>query len=134
MSTKELIDKITKALSFKFPNDRMMPGITISHLKNGNFYVSLLRHNPNKKVIHKYQDPDLDVALSTVGRFLLESEVRDLNPLDELSNVLNPGPAWPCPDPYAYSPAYDEYDAYDYYNTRDDSWGFQFGNEDAGEY
>lgn len=101
MDTKVLIEKLTKALSFKYPNDRMMPGVTISYLRSGEFYVSLLRYTPEKSVIYKNQSVDLSTALMNAAKFLTR-EKAERNALDELNDALNPLPAWPCPDPMAY--------------------------------
>ena len=92
MNTKTLIEKITKALSFKYPNDRMMPGITISLLRNNNFYVSVVRYCPDKKVLHKTQGPNLDLALRSVGRELVGPS-QDLTPIEELNEALSPLPS-----------------------------------------
>lgn len=101
MDTKVLIEKLTKALSYKYPNDRMMPGVTIAYLRSGNFYVSLLRYTPEKSVIFKNENADLVAALMKAGKFLTSSHP-ERNALDELNDALNPLPAWPCPDPMAY--------------------------------
>lgn len=100
MDTKVLIEKLTKALSFKYPNDRSMPGVTIAFLRNGNFYASLVRYQPDKKVIHKGEDKDLNRLLTRLGKELVGNKER--NPMDELNDALSPLPAWPCPDPHAY--------------------------------
>ena len=116
MDTKTLIEKITKALSFKFPNDRMMPGITISLLRNKNFYVSLVRYNPNKTVVHKSQGVNLDVVLKTIGRELVGPS-KDLTPIEELNEALSP-----LPSPYKSFKIKDNQDYYMPFDENDDEF------------
>jgi len=109
MNTQEFIEVLTAALSFKFPNDAMMPGVVISCLRNKQFYVSLVRYCPKKKVILKSTRMSLADALDDVGRMLLTYEVKkaEKDPMDYLEEAVsyfNPKPedgeSWVDPDPY----------------------------------
>jgi hypothetical protein len=89
MSTEILLEKITKALAFKYPGDRMVPGVTIANLKNGEFYVSIVRHCPNKKVIVKTRNYSLNEALKVVAADLLLLDGTTVkNPVDELADLI----------------------------------------------
>lgn len=66
-----LIENITKALSFKYPNDKWMPGVTIAYLNNRTFYVSLVRYCPGKKVIVKSSHAELLNVLEDVAKKFL---------------------------------------------------------------
>lgn len=116
MNTQVLIEKITKALAFKYPSDKMVPGITIAYLKDGQFYVSLVRHCPNKKVIVKTRNAQLKDALKEVAAQLLGLEDAGVkSPVDELAETLFDGNPY---DPRDSFPAYESMNDDEF-----DSWG-----------
>lgn len=89
MKTELLIKQITKALSFKYPKDKWMPGVTISFLRNQDFYVSLVRHCPDKRVILKTSHPDLDQALLKMAIELVAYDDVGRTPVDELKSLVS---------------------------------------------
>jgi len=97
MNVQEFIEILTAALSFKFPNDTKMPGVTISYLKNKQYYVSLVRYCPGKKVIIKASHLNLCDALGDVGAQLLvyQNKKAEKDPMDYLEEAVfyfNPKP------------------------------------------
>lgn len=124
---EKLIESITKAAAYKYPNDRMAPGVTIAWLKTQEFYTSIVRWCPDKKVVTKSRGSDLGDVLEDLATSLLELEVTEAtNPIDVLRQTLKnkeddddvfpsyedtgkkiaakdkKNPIYPCPDPFAY--------------------------------
>lgn len=91
MKEQELIEKITKAVSFKYREDPTAPNVTISFLNNG-YYCSIVRYtgafSSGKKVLCKAQNASLEVALKDIANQFLLIAARSQNPLQELSELV----------------------------------------------
>lgn len=88
---EKLIELITQAIAYKYPNDATRPGLTISYLKNNRFYCSAVRHRvegKTKVVVCKAFNSSLEGALKELSEKLLR-DVRPKNPLDHLSEFVN---------------------------------------------
>lgn len=86
MNEEVLIEKLSKAVSFQYPG-KCAPSVVISWLPNKSWYVSIVRYedgHDDKKVLHKARNASLASALKDVSKQLLDSVVRERNPLDEL--------------------------------------------------
>lgn len=83
-----LINKITKALSYHYREDKTSPNITISFLKSG-YYCSLVRYggpfSNHKEVICKSTKDTLYLALQDVANQFLNIVGGPKNPVQELS-------------------------------------------------
>jgi len=93
-TTQELIDKLTSAISFKFKEDGTSPGLTISRLKNKNYYCSVVRYpkagtvaTKGKVVVCKAEAASLSEAVEKVAAAFLKVADVELNPLQELAKV-----------------------------------------------
>lgn len=93
MNTQVLINKITKAISHQYKTDKTTPGLQIAALRNGTFYVSVVRYakpfGKEKSVVCKAKDPNLDVALKNVASQFLIMQARAKDPVDELNDLIN---------------------------------------------
>jgi hypothetical protein len=75
MNTQELVDKISKAISFKYNEDGSSPGLQVSFLtkgpNKGKFYASIVRYGKafgkDKAVLCASTSPVLDDALKDVA-------------------------------------------------------------------
>lgn len=111
VSVESLIEQITQAATFKYPSDRLAPGLTISYLKNKETYVSIVRWCPDKKVVVSARNDDLLSALQSLALALVKTD-NNSNPVEtlrhtlELNGQLPEKPLWPCPDPFAYEDNY----------------------------
>jgi hypothetical protein len=87
MDTQELINKLTKAISFQFKTDKTAPGLTIASLKTG-YYCSVIRYDQpfgkGKVVFCKAKGTTLSEALSAVSKEFLSKSVRPKDPVQEL--------------------------------------------------
>lgn len=90
--TKEYIDLITKSITFLYRNDHTCPGITISHLKNGDFYLSISRYHGafarDKQIIFKERSNNLEAVLKKTAEFVVSQEKTD-SPISQLKKILN---------------------------------------------
>lgn len=91
MNTEILLDKLTKAVSFRFKEDKTAPSVVISALKNG-YYCSVVRYNgafaKGKVVVCSAKDNTLDGALEELAKEFLTKITNALNPLQELESHL----------------------------------------------
>lgn len=92
MDTQALIDKLTKAISFQFKEDKTAPGLTISALKSG-YYCSVVRYNQafgkGKIVVCKAKSDTLPTALKTIAmEFLAVSQKKIKDPIDDLGDFV----------------------------------------------
>lgn len=91
MSTDQLMDKLTSAVSFKFKEDKTAPGVTVSKLKTG-YYCSVVRYTDafgkGKKVVCKAKGDSLPVALATLAQSFVALSAQPKNPVDELRDEL----------------------------------------------
>lgn len=88
MEPFDLLGKLTKAVCFTFNKDATRPGVTISHLRNGSYYCSIVRHlKTGKLVVLKSSKPSLQEVLTDVSSMFLETyKVRD--PMQDLLEAL----------------------------------------------
>lgn len=86
-TTQELIDKLTKAISFQFKTDKTAPGLTISSLKTG-YYCSIIRYDQpfgkGKVVFCKAKATTLPAALTAVSKEFLGKSAHPKDPVQEL--------------------------------------------------
>ena len=92
--TLELIDKLADAVSFKFKEDATSPNVTISKLKNGHYYCSVVRFAKNggvqkKVVVCKAETAKLEDSVKSVVSSFLKITQSPLNPLQELDKLAN---------------------------------------------
>jgi hypothetical protein len=84
-----LLKKLVAAICYVHKADGTCPNVTISKLKNGNYYTSIVRYVGNhKKVECKKEHRDLSVCLSDLSSDFLKSHKVDQNPLTELHNFM----------------------------------------------
>lgn len=90
---KEVIDKLTNAISYKFKDDGTSPGLTISRLKQGQYYCSVVRYpagaasKKNKIVVCKAEAGTLDAAVKAVAQaFLIHADYKP-NPIETLAEL-----------------------------------------------
>lgn len=90
----QLIDKLTTAVSFKFKEDGTSPNVTISKLRNGHHYCSVVRYakqgaTQKKVVVCKAEASTLEDAVKgVVGAFLKIAQPQP-DPLQELNALAN---------------------------------------------
>lgn len=94
-TVEEMIHLVTEAIQFKFKGDKSEPGLTISKLKNGDMYVSIVRFNgyfgKDKSVAFKARGTTLLGALCDVAQQITKVEAEE-NPLEQLSKYLHSSP------------------------------------------
>jgi hypothetical protein len=90
MNTDNLIAKITKAISYKYKDDGMLPGITIAWLAHSNeHYASIVRWvGGEKEVICSAKNANLPICLATLAGELLAEIAQPKTPVDELSELI----------------------------------------------
>lgn len=91
MNTQALLDKLTKAISFTYKEDKTAPGLTVSALKKG-YYCSVVRYDgafgAGKVVICKAKSDTLDGALQDVAHQFLSLSARVKDPVQELGELV----------------------------------------------
>lgn len=88
MNSFDLLDKLVKAVCFIFDSDPTRPGVTISSLRNGQYYCSVVRYlKPGKVVVCSASSVSLHEALNHVSFKLLES-YKVKNPIEELAEAI----------------------------------------------
>lgn len=90
----QLIDKLTSAVSFKFKEDGTSPNVTISKLRNGNYYCSVVRYAKSggaqkKVVVCKAETPSLEDSVKNVVSAFLKVAQPQPDPLVELDKLAN---------------------------------------------
>lgn len=90
----QLIDKLTNAVSFKFKEDATSPNLTISKLRNGQYYCSVVRYAKNgavqkKVVVCKSTTPNLEDSVKNVVNAFLKIAQPTPDPLQELDKLAN---------------------------------------------
>jgi hypothetical protein len=97
--TSELLDKLTKAVSFKYKGDKTAPGITISSLKNGQYYCSIVRYSgafaKGKEVVCSAKGSDLFIAIRDAAQSFLSKATITRDPLQELNSIFEPVKPYP---------------------------------------
>ena len=94
VDTLELIDKLTNAVSFKFKDDATSPNLTISKLRNGQYYCSVVRYAKTgavqkKVVVCKSTTPNLEDSVKNVVNAFLKIAQPAPDPLQELNKLAN---------------------------------------------
>lgn len=92
--TLELIDKLADAVSFKFKEDATSPNVTISRLKNGHYYCSVVRFAKNggvqkKVVVCKAETTKLEDSVKSVVASFLKIAAPQPDPLQKLDRLAN---------------------------------------------
>lgn len=93
MSTEKLIDKLTKAITFQYKTDATAPGLTVSSLKNGEYYCSIVRwtgtgKTAKKTVVCKARSSSLDGSLKDLAQRFLSVNQPNKTPVDELGDLV----------------------------------------------
>ena len=91
----ELLTTLTNAVTYTFRKDGMCPGITISTLKDGSIYCSIVRHGSGdgfkngKQVVCKCTASDVETAVRALANLFLDKDpATKPNPIDELKKNL----------------------------------------------
>ncbi len=91
ITTDHLMDKLTKAVSFRFKEDKTAPGVTVSALKRG-YYCSVVRYGgafaKDKHVVCKAQGADLSSALKELANKFVALSVQPKDPVQELGDLV----------------------------------------------
>lgn len=88
MNSFDLLDKLVKAACYRFDSDPTRPGVTISSLRSGQYYCSVVRYLKRDKVVaYKATRSSLVEALQEVSLLLLE-DYKVKNPMQELSEAI----------------------------------------------
>lgn len=92
--TLELINKLTSAVSYKYKDDATSPNLTISKLRNGHYYCSVVRYaksggSQKKQVVCKSETPLLEDAVKNVVNAFLKVAQPQPDPLQELDKLAN---------------------------------------------
>jgi hypothetical protein len=89
MKTEVLIDKLTKAISHRYRDDKTAPGLTVSALKKG-YYCSVVRYEgafaTNKVVVCKAKANSLTEALNELTTQFLKTKDVPVDPVQDLRN------------------------------------------------
>lgn len=95
MNSDNLLDKLTKAVCFSFSEDATRPGVTVSFLRDGQYYCSVVRHVKDKvtkvtakKVVCNSTSSTLEGALKATADKFLSTKAGPKNPVEELSDLL----------------------------------------------
>ena len=91
MNELDLIDKLVKAISFKFREDKTSPSLQISFLRKG-YYASIVRYTlpiaKGKIVAYKTHAETLQKVLQNIASEFLKNEKTPKTPVDELSDFV----------------------------------------------
>lgn len=94
MNTEVLLDKLAKAVSFKFKDDKTAPGVTISVLKKG-YYCSVVRYSgafaKGKEVICSAKANTMATAIEETAKLFLTKVLPVRDPLQELDAHFTDG-------------------------------------------
>lgn len=95
MTTEQLINKITKAITFQYKTDATAPGLTVSNLKTGEYYCSIVRwtgsgKSAKKTVVCKARSTSLDESLKELAKQFLSLNKVPRNPVQELGELVLP--------------------------------------------
>jgi hypothetical protein len=90
----QLIDKLTNAVSFKYKEDATSPNLTISRLRNGHYYCSVVRYaksggTQKKVVVCKSETANLEDSVKNVVNAFLKIAQPQPDPLQELDKLAN---------------------------------------------
>jgi hypothetical protein len=95
MTTEQLMDKLTKAITFQYKTDATAPGVTVSSLKTGEYYCSVVRwagvaKNAKKTVVCKARGTSLDSTLKDLAQQFLNLNQAPRDPVQELGELVKP--------------------------------------------
>jgi hypothetical protein len=89
LNNEQLIDKLTKAISYRYRDDKTAPGLTVSALKKG-YYCSVVRYTgafaKDKIVVCKAKANSLKDALINVTSQFLDTHPVAIDPIQDLRN------------------------------------------------
>ena len=87
MNTEVLIDKLTKAISYRYRDDKTAPGLTVSSLKKG-YYCSVVRYEgafaKDKIIVCKAKADSLADALKDLTNQFLNTQTVPVDPIQDL--------------------------------------------------
>lgn len=91
LTVESMINSIVEAIQYKFADDKTAPGLTISKLKNEDFYVSVVRFGSyfgkEKMVEYKARGNGLMNVLMQVANQIIQDQ-EETNPIVLLSKHL----------------------------------------------
>lgn len=91
MSAEQLMDKLVNAISYKYKDDKTVPGLTIARLKKG-YYCSVVRYcGPfarDKEVVCNARGDDLTSALKKLATTFVQMSAVTKTPLQELGDLV----------------------------------------------
>lgn len=91
MTTDQLMEKLTSAVSYKFKEDKTSPGVVTSRLKKG-YYCSVVRYDgafaKGKQVVCSARGDDLPSALKNLATTFVAMAVEPKNPVQELGDLV----------------------------------------------
>lgn len=91
MTTDQLMDKLTSAVSYKFREDKTSPSVVVSKLKKG-YYCSVVRYGSafakDKKVVCNARGNDLGSTLKELAAKFLVVAAEPKNPVQELDELV----------------------------------------------
>jgi hypothetical protein len=91
-NTDQLMDKLTKAVSYQYATDKTSPGVTVSSLKKG-YYCSIVRYDgafaKGKVVVLAAKGDTLPLALKELAVKFVSLNKQLLNPIQELDELVN---------------------------------------------
>jgi hypothetical protein len=91
MNTEQLMDKLTKAVSFKYATDKTAPGVTVASLKKG-YYCSVVRYDGafarGKVVVCSAKGETLPLALKELANKFVGISAQPKNPMQELGDLV----------------------------------------------
>lgn len=91
LTVESMINSIVEAIQYKFADDKTAPGLTISKLKNEDFYVSVVRFGSyfgkEKMVEYKARGNGLMNVLMQVADQIIQDQ-EETNPIVQLSKHL----------------------------------------------
>lgn len=89
MDIKQLVNKLTKAISYNYRADKTAPGLTISFVRNS-YYCSVVRYKnafaKDKVVVCKSTAASLETALNDLTKQFLDLHDEAIDPVQELRN------------------------------------------------
>jgi hypothetical protein len=91
MTTDQLMEKLTDAISYKFREDKTAPGVTTSRLKKG-YYCSVVRYDgafaKGKQVVCSARGDSLTSALKSLAASFVTVAAEPKNPVQELDELV----------------------------------------------
>lgn len=91
MDTQVLLDKLTRAVSYQYKDDKTSPGVTVSALRKG-YYASVVRYSEafakGKTVVCSARGDTLDQALEGVAKEFLVKINSQPDPVQQLDTLV----------------------------------------------